>query len=120
MTREEMARLLAKIQLGDNRQVTALVLQDWMETLGHLNYEDAYRAVVEHRRESTDYLMPAHITQRVRRYQRERDMRARPLAIERRPVTLDRDEYEKQVAWFINHPGATVDDYEARKENDHA
>ena len=116
MTTEEMARLLAKIQLGDNRQVTALVLQDWMETLGHLRYEDAYRAVVEHRRESTDYLMPAHITQRVRRYQREREMRERPLALEQRPITLDRAEYEKQVRWFIDHPDSTVDDYEARKE----
>lgn len=66
MNRLEMARLLAKIQLGDRRQVTELVIEDWLETIGHLNYEDAYQAVVQHRRESTDYLMPAHITRIIR------------------------------------------------------
>ena len=66
MNRFEMARLLAKIQLGDRRQVTDLVVDDWMETIGHLNYQDAYRAVVTHRQESTEYLMPGHITRLVR------------------------------------------------------
>lgn len=66
MNRPEMARLLAKIQLGDRRQVTDLVVDDWMETIGHLNYPDAYNAVVTHRRESTEYLQPGHITRHVR------------------------------------------------------
>lgn len=73
MNQTEMARLLAKISLGDNRQVDALVVQDWLETIGHLHYEDAYAAVVTHRRESTDYLMPAHITAGVRRIARDRE-----------------------------------------------
>lgn len=67
MNRLEMARLLAKIQLGDRRQVTDLVIADWMETIGHLTYQDAYTAVVAHRRESTEYLMPGHITRAVYR-----------------------------------------------------
>lgn len=67
MNRLEMSRLLAKIQLGDRRQVTDLVIADWLETIGHLAYQPAYEAVVAHRRESTEYLMPAHITQRVRK-----------------------------------------------------
>lgn len=67
MNKLEMARLLAKIQLGDRRQVTELVIADWMETVGHLNYQDAYQAVVNHRQNSTEYLMPAHITQQVRK-----------------------------------------------------
>lgn len=62
----EMKRLLAKISLGDNRQVDQLVIDDWMETIGHLDYRSAYEAVVQHRRESTEYLQPAHITARVR------------------------------------------------------
>lgn len=57
----EMKRLLAKISLGDNRQVDQLVIDDWMETIGFLDYRDAYQAVVAHRRESTEYLMPAHV-----------------------------------------------------------
>lgn len=63
----EMKRLLAKISLGDNRQVDQLVIDDWMETIGHLDYPAAYEAVVEHRRESTEYLQPGHITQIVNR-----------------------------------------------------
>lgn len=66
MNRSEMARLLAKIQLGDRRQVTDLVVDDWMETIGHLAYQDAYTAVVTHRRDSTEYLQPGHITRLIR------------------------------------------------------
>lgn len=63
----EMKRLLAKISLGDNRQVDQLVIDDWMETIGHLDYPAAYEAVVAHRRDSTEYLQPAHIAQLVSR-----------------------------------------------------
>lgn len=69
----EMKRLLAKISLGDNRQVDQLVIDDWFETIGHLTYPDAYQAVVVHRQESTEYLMPAHITRGVARIIRERE-----------------------------------------------
>lgn len=65
----EMKRLLAKMHLHDKRQVTELVLAHWMETIGHLPYQDAYEAVVQHQRESTEYLQPAHITQAVRKRQ---------------------------------------------------
>jgi hypothetical protein len=64
----EMKRLLAKISLGDNRQVDQLVIDDWMETIGHLPYRDAYEAVVQHRRESTEYLQPGHITRLVQHH----------------------------------------------------
>lgn len=64
----EMKRLLAKISLGDNRQVDQLVIDDWFETIGHLSYQDAYQAVVQHRRDSTEYLMPGHITRLVHQH----------------------------------------------------
>jgi hypothetical protein len=64
----EMKRLLAKISLGDNRQVDQLVIDDWMETIGHLDYRPAYEAVVQHRRESTEYLQPGHITRLVNQH----------------------------------------------------
>ncbi|WP_087136463.1 hypothetical protein [Mycetocola reblochoni] len=69
MTLEECARVLAKIQLGDNRQVDKLVLAEWHDTIGHLGYSDAIAAVKTHRQESTDYLLPAHLIRNVRRMQ---------------------------------------------------
>ena len=61
MTKSECAKVLAKIQLGDNRQVDALTLEEWFDTIGHLAFEDAVGAVRLHRQESTDWLMPAHV-----------------------------------------------------------
>lgn len=74
----EMKRLLAKISLGDNRQVDQLVVDDWLETIGHLDYPVAYKAVVEHRRDSTEYLMPGHITRLVRQHQPQRAVTMSP------------------------------------------
>lgn len=61
MNVEQTAALLAKIKLGDNREVTELVIMEWHDTIGHLPYEDAVDAVRVHRRDSTEYLMPAHV-----------------------------------------------------------
>lgn len=74
----EMKRLLAKISLGDNRQVDQLVIDDWLETIGHLTYQDAYAAVVAHRRDSTAYLMPGHITKLVRQHAPQRAVTMSP------------------------------------------
>jgi len=75
----ETARILAKAQLVDNRQVTELVVKEWHEVIGHLHYEDAYNAVTEHRRTSTEYLQPAHVVAGTRhaREARERADRMR-------------------------------------------
>jgi len=73
MTRSEMAKVLAKIQLGDNRQVDALVLEEWFDTLGHLLFVDAIAAVTEHRRTTSDWLTPAHIVAGVRRVKEARN-----------------------------------------------
>jgi len=67
MNRSECAKVLAKIQLGDNRQVDTLTLEEWFDTIGHLRFEDAIGAVRLHRQESTDYLMPAHVIRGARR-----------------------------------------------------
>lgn len=109
-----MAHLLAKIQVGDNRNVDRLVLVDWMEVVGHLDYRDAYEAVLHHRRASTDYLTQAHVIAGARRVReaRERAARLSRPAIEKKPITLDKAAWDAQVAWFTAHPGASVDDYE--------
>jgi hypothetical protein len=69
----ETARILAKAQLVDNRQITELVIKEWHEVIGHLFYEDAYKAVTEHRRTSTDYLQPAHVVAGARRAREARE-----------------------------------------------
>lgn len=102
----EMKRLLAKISLGDNRQVDQLVIDDWMETIGHLSYQDAYAAVVAHRRDSTDYLMPGHITSGVGHIIRERERdesRARAMrALPHAPNTFPgREAWDAMVAAAI-------------------
>lgn len=62
MNREAMARLLAFVQLGDNRHVDALVLDYWMQVIGDLDYDAAMHAVRRFRRERPDtYLQPGHL-----------------------------------------------------------
>lgn len=61
MTKAECAKVLAKIQLGDNRQVDALTLEEWFDTIGFLRFEDAIAGVRIHRQESTEYLQMAHV-----------------------------------------------------------
>ncbi len=54
MTDDELKRVVTKIQLGDNRQVDRLVLLEWRDSIGDLNFADAIEAVSMHRRESGD------------------------------------------------------------------
>ncbi len=62
MTREDMAILLAKIQLGDNRHVDGLVLDYWLDTIGDLDIQDALAALKRFRRERPGtYLEPGHL-----------------------------------------------------------
>jgi hypothetical protein len=78
MNKPECARVLAKIQLGDNRQVDALVLEEWFDTIGHLNFDDAIAAVRQHRQESDAYLAAVHVVRGVSRL-RERALPPRAL-----------------------------------------
>ncbi|MGN6200003.1 hypothetical protein [Humibacter sp.] len=101
MNIKETAAVLAKIKLGDNREVTTLVIQEWHDAIGDLAYADAVEAVRMHRRDSTDYLMPAHVWANARLVasRRERDERIQAQA-ERRAlpatqITLDRAEFER-------------------------
>jgi len=101
MTIDECKQILAKIQLGDNRQVDRLVILEWFETIGHLEFEDARGAVTLHRQESTDYLTAAHVCAGARRVRelRERAQRVNaPRAIEAREITLNRAEFDRLTA----------------------
>lgn len=72
MSPDELKQVVAKIQLGDSRQVDPLVLREWFDTIGHLECGDALRAVTMHRQESPDYLQPFHIISNARRIRNER------------------------------------------------
>lgn len=62
MTIDEIARLVSRIAITDNRTVDKTTLRDWEEILPDwLTYEQAMRAVIQHRRTSTEYLLPAHV-----------------------------------------------------------
>ena len=105
MNNTEVAMVLAKIQLGDNRDVDAagLVLAEWIDSIGDLDFADAVEAVRMHRKLSTAYLLPAHLRENVRliRARRERERRATaPRPITANMITLDRPEFERltQVA----------------------
>lgn len=67
MTLDECAKVLTKIQLGDNRQADRATLAEWFDSIGDLDYQDTIAAVTMHRQESTDYLQPAHLRRNVAR-----------------------------------------------------
>lgn len=62
MNRREMATLLAKVHLGDNRHVDDLVLELWLDTIGDLGFNEAVIALRRFRRERPGvYLEPGHL-----------------------------------------------------------
>lgn len=82
MNESELKQVVAKIQLGDSRQVDALVLREWNDNIGMLHFGDAIEAVSMHRRESVDYLQAAHIHRNVARIVAARVEAARSAPIE--------------------------------------
>jgi len=72
MNLKEVAGVLARIQLLDNRAVDRVVVAHWEPLIGHLEFDEAITAVEMHARESTAYLVPAHIIANVDRIRRAR------------------------------------------------
>lgn len=66
MTLQQVGQLLTLVAMNDNRAWTPETALVWHEILGDLDYDAAVSAMYAHFRESTDYLMPAHIVARVR------------------------------------------------------
>lgn len=105
MTPDEVVKVLARVQMDDNRQVDRVVVQAWIQEIGHLDFEDALEAVVMHRKSTPAWLMAAHICENVRliRNRRARDERVAHPAIERQPITLDREKFEEQTQYWIDY-----------------
>lgn len=72
MTPRECASLLTYASIIDHRTVAPETVAAWVEVIGHLDVTLAREAIVQHRRESTDYLMPAHVIRGAQRLQERR------------------------------------------------
>lgn len=66
MSLQQVGQLLTLIALNDNRTWTPETALSWHEILGDLDYDAAVSAMYAHFRESSDFLMPAHIVARVK------------------------------------------------------
>ncbi|MBS0231759.1 MAG: hypothetical protein JSS52_11460 [Proteobacteria bacterium] len=63
----EIGKLLGEISGIDNRQVDEGTVMLWIPLVGDLDFSQSIEAVRLHRRESTAYLLPAHVRQGVER-----------------------------------------------------
>jgi len=99
----QVAAVVAKIRLGDNRETSREVILEWVDSIGDLDFDDAVEAVRMHRRETTVYLQPAHVRANVRllRARRERDVRVSQPMVAATPITLDRAEFDRLTALAI-------------------
>lgn len=79
MTEAECSELLTLASVVDSRIVATETVNVWHEVIGHLDYSVACEALVLHRRESTEYLQPAHIIRLAYRVKEKR-------AVDRGPV----------------------------------
>jgi len=72
MNNQEANILISAIAAGDNRTTDDEVAAYWARILHDVRLPDALEAVVHHRRESTEYLQPAHILRTVRSLRQRR------------------------------------------------
>lgn len=74
MTRDEITIFLSRIQAVDNRTITAETVTAWHDAAIREKWTTDYavEAMRRHFAESTDWLMPGHITQRIRTIRRDR------------------------------------------------
>jgi hypothetical protein len=68
VTEHEIRQLLAVAMAYDNRKPGAATIAAWTEAAhrGHWTFPAALNAIHAHYAESTDFLMPGHITARIR------------------------------------------------------
>ena len=76
MQESETAKILAKAALIDNRHIDRETVKAWHEIIGHLEFDVALEALTIHRRNSTEYLMPAHIIAGLGRVKEQRAIAA--------------------------------------------
>lgn len=68
----ETALIVGLIAEGDNRKIDKTTIVYWHDLIGDLPFQDTQQAVREHRRTTTEWLMPAHIRRLVASYRSQR------------------------------------------------
>jgi hypothetical protein len=88
MTRDQVVDLLTAISAYDNRKPNPAAVLAWGKAaeLGRWTLPEALEAVHGHFSEDPAYLMPAHVTARVKAARQDRALRDEALAIEAGPV----------------------------------
>lgn len=76
MNKTETSQLLALIRLIDNRPITPEVVVVWNELLGGIGYEEAVAAMKAYYRQSSKWLMPAHLIELVEAARADADREA--------------------------------------------
>jgi hypothetical protein len=99
MNNEAAAKLLAIVAAVDNRNTDLVSVQVWADALHGLDPDDCLQAIREHRRESTEYLTPAHVVARARQ------------------IMLDRRNRENAAALAIEAPIADPDSFAVKEVN---
>lgn len=90
MDRRETKMLLIEASAVDNRVVSDPAVMAWADILEGVDYQDARKAMLEHRRSSTEYLQPAHIIALVKKQMPSTDRGiSRPPAPEGRRYAVD-------------------------------
>lgn len=95
----EVGKLLTIASAYDNRTVSTESAVAWNEIIGYIDFDVAVEAVKYHFRTSTEYLMPAHIVTGARRVIEDierQERRTRP-ALPRPPITLDLEQFDRDV-----------------------
>lgn len=72
MVEHEAFQLLTLASARDGRTVSASVARVWASDLSGIALPDAVAAVQQHFRESTDWLLPAHVVRNVARLRESR------------------------------------------------
>jgi hypothetical protein len=68
MTQNEIVDLLSVVTAYDNRNASKAAVLAWgtASEIGRWTFPEALRSVHEHYAESTDFIMPAHVTRRIK------------------------------------------------------
>ena len=76
MNAEQAGQVLAKCASYDRRKTGDADTIAWYQAIGDLAYDDCIAAVIAHYSETTDWIMPAHIRQRVKQAREARILAA--------------------------------------------
>jgi hypothetical protein len=78
LTMEQTGEALAAVarhdhrNLGDTPKDRAQMIYDWHQMIGHNDFGDVMNAILDHRKESTVWLVPAHINATCKRWREAR------------------------------------------------